>query len=822
MPRVSIQQTNFTAGEISPRLIGRTDIDRYANAAALLINAHPVIHGGAKNRSGTRYVAPAKEAAKAARLIPFVVSRDEAYQLEFGHNFVRVYAAGGAAAHIVELATSYTEAMLPDLDYVQGESTMFLAHPDVPLQRLRRISSTTWELVAAPLQVVPFDEIGHTQAIGITLGSAGVGATTATSAAGDIFLPGDVGRVLTWGTGAATITAWGSTLGVSVNVTSPFASTTLPAGEWVIDSSPQAYVRASADGPVGSTIKLNAALGRSAGITLSAFTGAGVTVTASTGVFSALDVGRMLYADEGVATITGYTSATVITVEVTTDFVFKEAAAGGWGITGSIWRPADLGRYVRINGGLVRITSLPSTLSAEGVVVQALDSIVVSPPLAWSLEDALWSARLGYPRTVTLHEQRLWAAGTKTFPQRLWGSVTGEYLNFTKGSNDTDACDFTLAADEINPISYLASLRSLVVHTYGGEFSVQGGVEKPITPTNVRIRSESPHGSKGVRPVTVGKESIFVQRAGRKVRAMGYRYDFDGYASPDLSVLAEHITTSGITSMAYQQEPDLLLWATRADGTLLSCTLDRDQQVTGWARHYTTGAVEWVSTIPNGAREEVWLLVRRKISGATVRYIEVMDETWEPIYPSATDPDAFPPFELPRVYGLTLDAAKEFNSPAGATSFSAPHLAGCEVGIVADGAVQGRQTVPAGGTITLGRPAKRVLIGLPFRVQITPLTPEVGTGTGTAQGNAMRTGEVTLRLLDTVGGKVVDSEGGEQQLPSRRIGSDVLDQPPEVRTGNVRTELLGWARGASTFSIVQDDPLPIHVLSVVRKFTVND
>ncbi len=58
MPRVSLQQTNFTAGEISPRLVGRTDIDRYANAARSLVNAYPVIHGGAKRRAITqRYAA---------------------------------------------------------------------------------------------------------------------------------------------------------------------------------------------------------------------------------------------------------------------------------------------------------------------------------------------------------------------------------------------------------------------------------------------------------------------------------------------------------------------------------------------------------------------------------------------------------------------------------------------------------------------------------------------------------------------------------------------------------------------------------------------
>ena len=39
-----------------------------------------------------------------------------------------------------------------------------------------------------------------------------------------------------------------------------------------------------------------------------------------------------------------------------------------------------------------------------------------------------------------------------------------------------------------------------------------------------------------------------MQRAGRKVRSMGYRYDVDGYASPDMAVLAEHITSAFIQS----------------------------------------------------------------------------------------------------------------------------------------------------------------------------------------------------------------------------------------------------------------------------------
>ena len=50
-----------------------------------------------------------------------------------------------------------------------------------------------------------------------------------------------------------------------------------------------------------------------------------------------------------------------------------------------------------------------------------------------------------------------------------------------------------------------------------------------ITPTNVTVDPESNHGCAQVRPATINREILFVQRAGRKIRAMGYRYDIDGF-----------------------------------------------------------------------------------------------------------------------------------------------------------------------------------------------------------------------------------------------------------------------------------------------------
>lgn len=745
MPRLSLQQTNFTAGELSPRLYGRTDVDRYANAAKVLENAHPVIHGGATRRAGTRFAQETKTSSKKSRLVDFIYNKDLAYQLEFGDFYVRMYSPNGVYLGI-EVASPYSESMLADIDYVQGADTMFLFHPSVAPQRLRRFTNAAWDLSAVPFTVQPFDEQGLAPAVNLTL-SATSGTITVTAAAA-AFLPSDVGRNLVSVAGIGQITGYTSTTVVTVVVSNPFLSTSLASGSWNMDVSPQTTCTASAVGPVGAAITLT--LGASG------------------------------------------------------------------------WRAADVGKYVRVNGGTAKITGFTSDTIVSATVLTVLTSTTAAPALSWSLEASMWSASNGYPRTGTIHEQRLWCAGSAKYPQTIWGSRTALYLDFTKGTADSDACIFTVASDEVNPISFLASNRTMLIHTFGGELAMAGGNEKPITPTNVQIKPQTGYGSKTVRPLMVGKESIFVQRSGRKVRAMSYSFQIDGYQAPDLTILAEHITLSGVVAMAYQQEPDQLMWMVLGDGTLISCTLDRDQQVNGWARHYTDGAFESVASIPNGTQDQVWVIVRRTVNGVTKRYVEYLDNTFQPIYPAAVDPLAMPPIAQPITYGCTVDAGVVVDNVAGQTVFTGlSHLEGKTVDVVADGSPMPQQTV-TGGQITLSRTSKRTLIGLHFKSTIKLLTPEVGTGTGTAQGNSMSARELTMRFLNTLGAQVFDGEGNEQDVPFRHFGAGVLDQPPPVYSGLVRIEMLGWERGRSEVSIVQDQPLPMHLLSAVRKITVND
>ena len=88
-------QTNFTAGELSPRLFGRRDLARYDNGAGTLVNAIIQPHGGVTRRPGTRFVAQTKDVAQPVRLAPFRFNRAQAYVLEFGERYLRFYRDGG-------------------------------------------------------------------------------------------------------------------------------------------------------------------------------------------------------------------------------------------------------------------------------------------------------------------------------------------------------------------------------------------------------------------------------------------------------------------------------------------------------------------------------------------------------------------------------------------------------------------------------------------------------------------------------------------------------------------------------------------------------
>jgi hypothetical protein len=110
------------------------------------------------------------------------------------------------------------------------------------------------------------------------------------------------------------------------------------------------------------------------------------------------------------------------------------------------------------------------------------------------------------------------------------------------------------------------------------------------------MKQQTSYGVNTLQALQVGDVLLFVDFVNRKVREITWSDDQAKYIAPDLSALAEHITDSGIVSMAYQRNPDPILWMTLTNGTLISMTYERDQDVIAWARHFTGDEVTTASS----------------------------------------------------------------------------------------------------------------------------------------------------------------------------------------------------------------------------------
>ena len=257
------------------------------------------------------------------------------------------------------------------------------------------------------------------------------------------------------------------------------------------------------------------------------------------------------------------------------------------GINGGVgWLATDVGRILKFNSGKAIITARTNTT----VVVATITTAFTNTDATAAFNLGAFSDTTGHPSCVSFFEQRLVFAGTTDEPQTLYFSKSGDYENMTTGTNADDAMVYTIASNQVNKIRYLKAVRTLLIGTTGGEFSVSAdGTDAAVTPTNVTIKRQSSFGAANVDAQPAGNAVLFLQRAKRKIRELAYNYDSDGYVAPDLTILNETVTNSGITEMAYQQAPDSILWCVRDDGVLAGLTYQRTDNVVAWHRHIIGG-----------------------------------------------------------------------------------------------------------------------------------------------------------------------------------------------------------------------------------------
>lgn len=289
-----------------------------------------------------------------------------------------------------------------------------------------------------------------------------------------------------------------------------------------------------------------------------------------------------------------------------------------WAINSAI-TDSTTGLQVR---GYVQITSITNPSTAAATVIKNLK--VTTATTNWA--EGAWSDVRGWPARVCFHQQRLFFARTSYQPQNLWGSVPFVYEDYSVNTGqDDDALNIQLLSGESNDIKWIASGDKLVAGTYGGDFVIGSGDDSPLTPDNTNVLGKTSWGSEAIQPRRIGNFLYYVQRFYAKLREFFFTWDFNTYKSNDKTILAPHIAgVGGFKEMSYQQNPDTVLWAVCSSGVLATMTREVDQEIQGWAKQTTDGYYESVATIPSqdSPHDEVWVIVKRNISGSDVRYVE--------------------------------------------------------------------------------------------------------------------------------------------------------------------------------------------------------
>ena len=840
MAKASPAFHNFTAGELSPRLEGRTDVSKYFNGCSTLSNfiVHP--HGGASRRSGTIFVAECKDGNDEARLIPFEFSITQNYILEFGDLYFRIIKDGGVVIASTKTASAMTKA---NPVVVTSNSHGFSNGDSVKITNVvGMVEVNNKEYIVASATTNTFALTGVNGTGFTTYGSNGKLEKIA-----EIVTP-----YLTTELDQIKFTQSADIMYLAHPLHPVRKVTRTSHIDWTCVAVDFRRGPVQDDNDNDDTILSNARTGT-------------VTLVSSVNTFVSTDVGRLVKVHDGFAQITVINSATNVTAVVKENedrraelmpaysantIQFYEGDPGGSGLEHNdrivdtsakfVEEGFSTGMKIAISGA-----GTSSNNKTEALIVSVTqDTILFAPSVdlvagaigpAITLTGVLeadkrfamgsFSATTGYPSAISFFEERLVFAGTNSQPQTLFFSVSGDFEDFKDGIFPSSALKYTIGSNQVNVIRYLSAGRALLVGTTGGEFSVSSTDDAPVSPTNTVIRRQSNYGSADIQPVSVGNVTLFVQRAKRKLRELVFDFNTDSYSAPDMTILAEHITESGIRTITYQQEPDNVVWCVLNNGKLCGMTYRREEEVVAWHNHdiagsftgvhplnspssqtYNYGLVESVAVLPSELDEDdLYIIVKRTINGQTKRYIERFN---------------FFDFGSNVLDAYFVDSGLTYFGTSTSSLTGLSHLEGQTVDIVADGSAHPTKVV-SNGSVSLDRASTNVHVGLRYESILKTMRVDAGGVEGTSQAKNKRIHDVTVRFFRSVGALVGSDVDNLDRIPFRS-SADLMDKAVALFTGDKDIEFRGGYDSDGFICIKQDQALPLTILALYPRLQTFD
>lgn len=629
--------TNFTAGELSPRLYGRVDLAKYQNGARELTNMVVLPQGGARKRGGSQYIARVRGDAAEARLVEFTFSTTQSYMLEVGSGYIRFFKDRGAIFDRSATITGISQGnpavvTAAGHGFVDGQSVVLTG-----VVGMSELNNREFRVAGAGANTFQLYGVNSTNYRAYVSGGSAL-------------------RIL------ELATIFNATDVANMNFTQSADTLYIFTDRWPIQklmrSSHTSWTLTTANVEEGPFLDMNTDDANSVSIDVAS--GVGV-MTFSKDFLEEAHTGALFkiweYANgSSFGYATWAPGATVIVANGSfweyKGNVYYVVSGGGAQMASTASYPTHTRgtasvfygqggesaqmRYEHSGYAVVQVQEVVDTKNAWVEVVKnrtPYSAYGARSTLQW--QEGAWSDKRGYPRTGAFHNQRLNAANTEYQPSTFWGSVVGAYLKFKESDKDDEAYRYTIASDQVDAISYMLSTKRLNLLTTSKEYVVGVPTDKAITPTNIKVSPETSFGSAYVRPVRAGPAILFAQRAGKnenpahRLREFVYNFQTDSFTAPDLTILAEHITDPGLVSGAFIPTPDMVVWYARADGAMVGLTYERDQQVVGWHKHIIGGSgakVTRLASIPGDNSDELWMIVERRIGNQTVRYIEVLTQ----------------------------------------------------------------------------------------------------------------------------------------------------------------------------------------------------
>jgi hypothetical protein len=410
--------------------------------------------------------------------------------------------------------------------------------------------------------------------------------------------------------------------------------------------------------------------------------------------------------------------------------------------------------------------------------------------------EPVWSAARGWPRSVFLHQGRLYFGGSKSRPQTVWGSTANSFFDFatTDDALDDEAVELTFDNDRVCAVQQLYALNDFFAFTTGGLFARVS--DNPVSPNAFTMARSSEVPAARLRPAEIdgsvmyasyGEESGF-----STIYEVIFDYDTQSYRAEDVALLSGHLMRRPVDMAArLGNETDSanhLYVVNGGDGTVAVLNSRKVQKMTGWTLLRTGGEILSVAVVGNLP----YFLIRRTVAGATVHTIERLD----------------PERRLDCSVTLTAETPTDEWSAAALAFYN-----GATVDLIGDGAPLGQAEV-AGGALTTSYPVLALEVGFAFDWAVETM-PAMVDGSEIMERHRIVRASV---VVERTAGMAVNG----RPIADQFVGPDLLDRPAQPFTGTKQIRFLGWKGGrvggiGATVRITGTSANPATILAVAAE-----